>query len=239
MRRKARTLLRECKGLFSYPELFDENRDQDTYWEKRRGQRLGVLNSFQKFRADWILARVETGDSLLDLGAGDGAMVQYMRHQKDLRIKCADISQVALDYLRSKGFETVELELTDCAALASIEPVDHVVLCEVLEHLVNPEQLLRALEDCAKNSIFFSVPNTGYWSYRLRLLMGRFPVQWIAHPGEHCRFWTYKDMRWWLAELGYGSRSEVRAYEGVPGLNRLMPGLFAKGLIARIKFNTC
>ena len=37
--------------------------------------------------------------------------------------------------------------------------------------------------------------------HRLRYMLGRFPLQWIVNPNEHIRFWTLKDLIWWLDYL--------------------------------------
>jgi hypothetical protein len=99
----------------------------------------------------------------------------------------------------------------------------------------NPEQFLKIIERKTKKSIFFSIPNTGFIAYRLRLLLGSFPVQWRIHPGEHIRFWTYRDLKWWLKELGYLQRAEIVVYEGIPGFNKIWPSLFGMGLLVKIK----
>ena len=109
------------------------------------------------------------------------------------------------------------------------------MLLEVLEHLPNPEQLLKQIRKKGRKSIFFSFPNTGYFSYRLRLLFGSFPIQWRVHPGEHLRFWTYRDLKWWLNEMGFHGKYEITIYEGIPLLNKIMGSLFGMGFIIEIK----
>jgi hypothetical protein len=75
-----------------------------------------------------------------------------------------------------------------------------------------------------------SIPNSCYWRYRFRVLFGKFMVQWVAHPGEHLRFWSIADMRWWLTQLGFSMR---RAYPtwGVPVLKHVWPAMFAQNVI--------
>ena len=60
-------------------------------------------------------------------------------------------------------------------------------------------------------------------------------MQWALHPGEHLRFWTYRDLKWWLKELGFDKQSEVYVYEGIPVLNKLWKGLFGAGFMIKIK----
>jgi SAM-dependent methyltransferase len=75
-----------------------------------------------------------------------------------------------------------------------------------------------------------SIPNTGYVASRLRLLFGRFPRQWIVHPGGHIRFWTLRDFCLLARQLGYAVRRVV-PLRGSPLLARWMPGLFGEALV--------
>ena len=60
-------------------------------------------------------------------------------------------------------------------------------------------------------------------------------MQWTLHPGEHLRFWTYRDLKWWLNELSLIDKSTVHIYEGIPLLNKLWRGLFGAGFIVKIE----
>ncbi len=67
------------------------------------------------------------------------------------------------------------------------------------------------------------------------MLMDSFVMQWCLHPGEHLRFWTYKDLQWWLVQLGYAERSEIHIYEGMPFLNKIWGSLFGMAFVCQIK----
>jgi 2-polyprenyl-3-methyl-5-hydroxy-6-metoxy-1,4-benzoquinol methylase len=110
---------------------------------------------------------------------------------------------------------------------------DYALLCEIIEHVPDAEALLAAARRAARRGVFVSVPNTGFFTYRLRLLFGKFPAQWAVRPNEHLRFWTLTDMRWWLRAQGIHDAT-VHAYEGVPLLKHLVPNLFAAGIIMYI-----
>ena len=98
-----------------------------------------------------------------------------------------------------------------------------------------PYFFLRITDD----KLIFSVPNTGYVAHRKRLLFGSFPLQWRNNPGEHLRFWTLGDMKWWLKQLNLYEKSIIKTYEGFPLLNKLWPGMFAMGIIVIIKKIVC
>lgn len=208
--------------------------DYDEYWRHRRND-MGVISQFQKQRTNWIIPKIKENSTVLDIGCGDGGVLLYlMKHRKFTPIG-ADISDRALAFLKSRGIQTIKCDLSNFNEIESLPEADHIILFEVLEHTRSPERLLKVLENKAKISIFFSFPNTGYFPYRIRMVLGRFVMQWRLHPGEHVRFWTYKDLRWWLKELGYENRTETAIYEGVPLLNRLWGSLFGMAFVGEIK----
>lgn len=220
--------------LFGYPQLSLRQSDYDDYWQDKCGDNLGLANCFQSDRARWIADRVNEGESVLDVGCGDGAVLLQIKRHKKIRALGADLSEVALQFLSGKGVETIRLDLTEPNNITELPVADYVLLLEVLEHLPDPELLLELIFDKADKGLFFSFPNSGYLMHRLRFLFGRFPVQWRLHPGEHLRFWTYRDLLWWIRELGYDGKCEVDTYQGIPLLNRLWPSVFAEALIVKI-----
>lgn len=217
------------RDLFRYPIYHSADTSYDEYWTQRD---MGSLNSFQKYRADFLLKYARGNDSILDIGCGDGRILAYLKGKNSgLQLSGIDSSQKALEVARGRGLDAMQGDLRDLSSLSD-HSADYVVLFEVLEHMADSEKLLAWACEHARKAVVFSVPNTGFIMHRLRLLFGRFPLQWRAHPAEHLRFWTMRDMHWWLCSLGY--RYEVHAYEGVPALNRIWPALFAAGLIVRV-----
>lgn len=224
--------------LLQRDDIREPEVDYDAYWKvKTARNELGKPNPFQRERAQFVAERIDENDTLLDVGCGDGAVILAVNQQKPVRLIAADVSSYVLDFLRDQQIETTRFDFTT-DRVGDLPNADHVLLLEVLEHMQNPEAFLEEVCQVCRKSIFFSVPNTGFIAWRLRLLFGSFPVQWKVHPGEHLRYWTLRDMRWWLDQLGYGGRYELYGYEGFPFLNRLWPALFAQGLIVQIKVMT-
>lgn len=228
-------IISPIKRLFYYPKLVLEETNYDEYWLSKRGKNLGFANAWQKQRGDWILSRIEEGSSVLDIGCGDGGVLLHMKSQKNFEAIGADISDICLNFLDSKGIKTLKFDINDFDSIKALPEVDYIMILEVLEHMPNSEKFLNMIMPKAKKALFFSFPNSGYISYRLRLLFGAFPMQWRIHPAEHLRFWTYRDLKWWLKELKLDKKSEIFIYEGVPVLNKLWKGLFGAGFIVRIK----
>jgi methionine biosynthesis protein MetW len=226
---KAKHWLRD---LFRYPTIRPVDGSYDEYWSSRDMSRL---NSFQKKRADYLVSVASDGTSVLDVGCGDGRILEYMqRARPDLKLSGIDGSPAALNIAKKRGLNVERADLRDIASLGE-HGADYIVLFEVLEHMADSESLLGWAVSNARRAVIFSVPNTGFIMHRLRLLLGRFPLQWRAHPSEHLRFWTMTDMRRWVAGMGYNC--DVIGYEGVPTLNGIWPSLFAEGQIVLLTLN--
>lgn len=223
------------KQITYYPKLRLEEVNYDDYWKSKRGNNLGCINSWQRQRAEWIIERVNKESTILDIGCGDGGVLLYMKKKKDINVIGVDVSDVVLSFLDSKGIDVIKFDINNFEEIENLPSVDYIMLLEVLEHMPNSERFLKTIMNKVNKGVFFSFPNSGYIAYRLRLLFGSFPLQWITHPGEHLRFWTYRDLKWWLKELGFYNKSEVYVYEGIPLLNKLWKGLFGAGFIVKIK----
>lgn len=208
--------------------------DYEAYWQARLGDAPPRINSFQRYRADWISERTEKQASIVDLGAGPGQILVRLREMGFENLLALEASPTCLRLLEAQGIRTLEGSVEDDAVIARLPEADVFILSELLEHIANPEYVLHQVIARTREAVFFSFPNTGYWAERLRLLMGRFPAQWRLHPGEHLRFWTASDLEWWLQRLGLRDVAEVSLYEGVPGLNKVLPRLFGKAIIVRI-----
>jgi SAM-dependent methyltransferase len=138
-----------------------------------------------------------------------------------------DVSAKAIELATANGVNARVLDVIH-EDVSELGTFDYVTAFEVLEHLPNPEVLLAAIRKLGKH-VVVSIPNTGYYLHRLRTLFGRFPRQWIQHPGEHIRFWTLRDFRLTADLCGYRI-VKVIPIRGRQLLSRYLPGLFGEAL---------
>jgi methionine biosynthesis protein MetW len=207
--------------------------DYDTYWHKRRDGIAAEhlpLTRWQRERFSYLQRWLTSDMRVLDVGCGDGGLLTVLKEEAGVEGIGIDVDPGSVAAVRERGFLAEQVDISEVDALKTLPQADVAVAFELLEHLPNTEQVLMALVEKTTQGVIFSVPNTGYFVYRLRLLLGKVPAQWVTHPAEHLRFWTRADMRLWLGSLGLTIREEV-FYEGVPGLNRVFPSLFGKGMI--------
>ena len=226
----------DLKRLPLYPNVNleqDYKVDYDKYWKKRGRTDAAYLSSWQKQRADIISNMVKSGASVMDVGCGDCALLKYLMDKAHITGIGVDMNSAILASASKLGIEVHEADITKMENLASLPQADYVMGLEILEHMPNPEEFITTMLTKIREGMIFSFPNTGYYLHRLRLLFGSFPLQWILHPGEHVRYWTVRDVKWWVKALGLNLDSLV-LYEGVPVLNKMFPSLFSQGIIIKI-----
>lgn len=228
---------RGLRRLYIYPDTARVGVvDYDDYWDSKAQAGMGILSPWRLKRAQVFASVVERGDRVLDLGVGDGALLKHMIEAKGIEAYGLDVSPKAVEFCQKQGLNV---------ALADInQPIhevieqqygkdavfDYVILSEIIEHLPDPEMLLNRLRPYIRKAFIISIPNTGFHQHRLRLLLGRFPLQWVVTPGEHLRFWTRADFHWWARQLGFTVAREV-PYEGTFILKGVFPGLFAAAFV--------
>jgi methionine biosynthesis protein MetW len=233
------TIKEDLKKLRMYPEVSLQNGyvvDYEKYWKKRGRSDRAVLTQWQKDRADRISKMVSEGDVIIDVGCGDASLLKYLIDKAGVRGIGIDISEPILENAKKIGIETIVLDITKIGALSQLPEADYIMGLEILEHMPNPEEFIMTMRKKVRKGMIFSFPNTGYYQHRMRLLFGSFPLQWILHPGEHLRYWTARDARFWVRSLGFNLDTIV-LYQGIPFFNRIIPTLFGKGIIIKITEN--
>jgi methionine biosynthesis protein MetW len=200
--------------------------DYNEYWRTK-----GVMPFTG--RCPVLAGLVRPGASVLDIGCGEGVTLKYLQDKAGVRGRGLDISSEAVGMARAKG---VDASVADASSpdFRIDEDYDHIIISEVLEHIPNPEELLSKVKGRFTASLLLSIPNSAYYVHRLRLLFGRFPVQWAWHPGEHLRFWSLTDFREMLAENGLEVAS-INTHSGFLFLHSVWPNLFADSAIFEVR----
>jgi len=201
--------------------------DYDAYWRTR-----GAGGMHPRFAI--IAQGVQDGDSVLDVGCGNGALLHYLKETRRIRERGVDVSETGVALARAAGLDARAGLL---GAPGTVEPgdqFDHVVLTEVIEHVADAEGLLAQVWSHTRRSLWVTFPNIAYFPHRWRLALGRFPVQWVLFPGEHLRFWSLPDFREWAVGAGLPEPLVLPSNGIVLGnLHRIWPNLFANQIVMR------
>ena len=206
--------------------------DYEAYW-RHRGEG-GVHPRFLI-----IAGGVRDGESVLDVGCGDGSFLRYLKAGRQVHERGVDISETGVAQAQASGLDARVGFLGARGTVAPSEWFDHVVLTEVIEHVADAEGLLLQAWSHTRRSLWVTFPNIAYFPHRWRLVLGRFPVQWVLFPGEHVRFWSLPDFREWAIGVGLPAPTVIPSNGIVFGnLHRAWPNLLANQIVVRFDRRT-
>ena len=143
-----------------------------------------------------IARLVPQGARVLDLGCGDGALLDLLQRTRGCTgygVEYADANVLACV---RRGVNVLQLNLEDGLAVFEDNSFDMVLQIDTLQHLRNAETMLRETARVGRHGIV-AFPNFAHWPNRLSVLRGRVPVtrrlpyQWYDTP--NIRVGTYKD----------------------------------------------
>ncbi|MEJ8835616.1 methionine biosynthesis protein MetW [Ramlibacter sp. AN1133] len=143
-----------------------------------------------------IAKLVPPGSRVLDLGCGDGALLDYLQRERGCCGYGIEIDDANVLACVKRGVNVIQLNLDQGLTVFEDGSFDVVLQIDTLQHLRNAEWMLRETVRVGKLGIV-AFPNFAHWPNRLSIVRGRMPVtkrlpyQWYDTP--NIRVGTYKD----------------------------------------------
>ncbi|GAB3767672.1 methionine biosynthesis protein MetW [Ramlibacter monticola] len=143
-----------------------------------------------------IAKLVPPGSRVLDLGCGDGALLDLLQRERGCTGYGIEIDDENLLACVRRGVNVIQLNLDQGLTVFEDDSFDVVLQIDTLQHLRNAEWMLRETARVGKLGIV-AFPNFAHWPNRLSVARGRMPVtkrlpyQWYDTP--NIRVGTYKD----------------------------------------------
>ena len=138
-----------------------------------------------------ISTLIKKESHVLDIGCGDGILMEYLKDEKKVNIRGIEISKSKVQNCIAKGLTVIEGNAEKDLKQFPDNSFDYVVLSQTLQAFLNPENVIKELLRIGKQSIV-TIPNFGYWKIRLHLLLkGTMPVtrtlpeEWYNTPNIH------------------------------------------------------
>ena len=153
---------------------------------------VNFTNSVQQFRQDFAIISnwVSFGSKVLDLGCGDGELLQFLR--LSLEVKGYGVEKDDTNWLAcmENGSNVIQMDLEDGLSGFEDQSFDTVILSQTLQAMHNTEEIVQEMLRVGRE-VIVTFPNFGYWRNRLQITNGRMPVsktlpyQWYDTPNVH------------------------------------------------------
>ena len=129
-----------------------------------------------------LLERIPEGSKVLEIGTASGYLGEYLVHEKKCEVwgvePMKELYEDALKCGYKKMFNQTAEEFLATNALGD-EKFDAMLMGDVLEHTVQPAEILAGLKKYLKSDgrMVISLPNIAHYSTRWQLLTGRFDMK--------------------------------------------------------------
>lgn len=159
-------------------------------------------------RVEFASRFIGNNDKILDVGCGDGILMYFIRNNSK-KVYGIDNSGKELQNARKRGMivKKVDLDREKIPFIAS--SFDCMVCLDVIEHVKDPEKLLREINRVSKvgGKLILATPNVRFTNHLFDLvIMGRFPktsTDPSLYDGGHLHFFTYGDIIELLKKTGF------------------------------------
>lgn len=153
-----------------------------------------------------IAANVTPGARVLDIGCGDGALLEALRDERQCDARGMEIDAANVASCVAKGLSVIQGDAGADLAFYPDQSFDYAILSETLQTMMRPDLALEELLRIGRHA-FVSFPNFAHWRVRLSLLFGGkmpvtrlLPVAWYETPNIH--HLTIADFRALIGERG-------------------------------------
>lgn len=149
-----------------------------------------------RFLTDTVAALVPQGAHVLDLGCGDGTLLELLQRTKRCTGYGIEIDDANVLACVQRGVNVLQLNLHQGLAAFQDQSFDVVLQIDTLQHLRNAEAMLVETARVGRIGII-AFPNFAHWPNRLSVARGHMPVTrrmpyaWYDTP--NIRVGTFKD----------------------------------------------
>ena len=144
-----------------------------------------------------IAEEIQTNCTVLDLGCGNGNLLQFLQKNKKVKGLGIEIDYKAIIKCIEKGLSVIQLDLDNLPLDFPDKSYDYTILNQTITQITNPKLIIDELLRVGKTGIL-GFANFGCLDLRLRFLFSgkmpdndEHPFKWYETPNIH--FLTIKD----------------------------------------------
>lgn len=183
-----------------------------------------------KVIASWI----EPGSKVLDLGCGEGDLLQFLKDYKGVQGTGIEQMEAKVTQCIEKGLSVIQGDINEEVLDYPDNTFDYAILSQTLQQVYEPARLIQSLLRIGGRGIV-SFPNFSHWRIRLQLLMTGYapktrqlPYEWYNTP--NIRVITLKDFRKFSKKVGFNIMKEVainNSHNKRSHIIKFLPNLYA------------
>lgn len=180
----------------------------------------------------WDVAALvpRTARRILELGCSTGATAEVLKQRQPCQYVGIEMEEPFAERARRVIDEVICADLNGDRWMRSVSgEFDCVIAADVLEHLIDPWNVLRAVTRrvAARGCVVVSLPNVRHLQTVVALARRRWPYRERGtHDATHLRFFTFREMRGLCAVAGLRIetvRRNYRVFDSGSRLDRLAP----------------
>tara|TARA_B100000941_G_scaffold7076_1_gene4526 strand:+ start:1157 stop:1762 length:606 start_codon:yes stop_codon:yes gene_type:complete len=119
---------------------------------------------------------IEDNSKIIDIGCGDGELLDFLSKNKNARIQGLEIDQKKVNKCVAKGLSVIQGDADKDLSLYPEKSFEYVILSQTIQATLEPKKILSELTRIGEKAII-SIPNFGFWKVRLDLLFkGKMPI---------------------------------------------------------------
>ena len=185
---------------------------------------------------DWI----SRDSKVLDLGCGDGSLLNDLRKEKSASGLGIEIDAEKIKSCLKKGISVIEQDIDSGLENFGNQSFDYVVMSQSIQALKKPEVALEEIVRIGKECIV-SIPNFANIKCRLQLFFkGQMPVSsalpydWYSTPNLHlCSLEDFEELcKKSNIKIVERKLSKINGEESI--LMKLLPNLFSEGALYKL-----
>ena len=144
-------------------------------------------------RSDYAIISeiVEPGARVLDLGCGEGELLEWLAGNKGVEARGVELNGTKVQRAIARGVSAYQGDIDEGLADYPDRAFDYVILSQTLQESRHPLKVLREMLRVGRRAIV-AFPNFGHWRMRgCMLLQGQmpktelFPYEWYDSPNIH------------------------------------------------------
>ncbi len=179
-----------------------------------------------------IANAITSGSRVLDIGCGDGALLEHLASHKNVDARGIEISREGVSAAVARGLSVIQGNADTDLADYPTASFDVVVLSQTLQATQRPDAVLREMLRIGKR-VIVSFPNFGHWRARLSVAIhGRMPVtaampvEWYETANIH--LCTIADFEALCGLRQYQIAKAIYLIGGQPSQRRFMANVLAE-----------